>query len=268
MPSANGKRLLDGWPWFQGADRYPIEAYSEFLPPPRLGRKPYPFAAPETYPLNPDEPDVWQVSEFEEALELRPGLEHFAGRFVSLLAHLGRGEAGHGIARAKLADNPYWPPELAAAAGKLPHERYVLLLPLALSRTQDDKGRLRWTLFGGSEAGPGRAFWTGLTGPGGAEVPAAQGLGFFRQLLHAAYGEPPDADLLRAGFRLLPPDEEPACPGVEPPPLPSWAAPFVLPEKKAVTGVKYLLTFRPFGELPAAVRRAYLSGGLHLLPFP
>jgi len=33
-------------------------------------------------------------------------------------------------------------------------------------------------------------------------------------------------------------------------------------------GVKYLLTFRPFGKLPAAVRRAYLAGELHLLPFP
>jgi hypothetical protein len=32
--------------------------------------------------------------------------------------------------------------------------------------------------------------------------------------------------------------------------------------------VKYLLTFRPFQDLPAGVRRAYLAGRLHLLPFP
>jgi hypothetical protein len=32
--------------------------------------------------------------------------------------------------------------------------------------------------------------------------------------------------------------------------------------------VKYLLTFRPFGTLPQAVRKAYLAGHLHLLPFP
>ena len=32
--------------------------------------------------------------------------------------------------------------------------------------------------------------------------------------------------------------------------------------------MKYLLTFRPFARLPAAIRRAYLAGKLHLLPFP
>src|SRR5262249_14981097 len=32
--------------------------------------------------------------------------------------------------------------------------------------------------------------------------------------------------------------------------------------------VRYLLTFRPFGRLPAAVRKAYLAGSLCLLPFP
>ena len=32
--------------------------------------------------------------------------------------------------------------------------------------------------------------------------------------------------------------------------------------------MKYLLTFRPFRDLPAAVRRNYLAGALHLLPFP
>src|SRR6202030_2928413 len=54
----------------------------------------------------------------------------------------------------KLLDNPYWPLRLAEKAGSLPHERYVVIAPLALSRTQDDKGRVRWTLFGASEHGP------------------------------------------------------------------------------------------------------------------
>ena len=31
------------------------------------------------------------------------------------------------ISRRKLHDNPYWPPELAARAGRLGHERYVVL---------------------------------------------------------------------------------------------------------------------------------------------
>ena len=41
MPAQGWKRLLAGAPWFRGAGNYPIAAYSEFMPPPRLGPKPY-----------------------------------------------------------------------------------------------------------------------------------------------------------------------------------------------------------------------------------
>ena len=50
--------------------------------------------------------------------------------------------------------------------------------------------------------------------------------------------------------------------------MPSWTADFLLPEGSRLGRVKYLLTFRPFGSLPQNVRRAYLAGDLHLLPFP
>ena len=33
-------------------------------------------------------------------------------------------------------------------------------------------------------------------------------------------------------------------------------------------GVKYLLNFEPFGNLPETVKKAYLAGELHLIPFP
>src|SRR5262249_35101787 len=33
-------------------------------------------------------------------------------------------------------------------------------------------------------------------------------------------------------------------------------------------GVRYLLTFRPFASFPQEVQDAYLSGRLHLIPFP
>jgi len=39
-------------------------------------------------------------------------------------------------------------------------------------------------------------------------------------------------------------------------------------EGDSLENVKYILTFRPFGTLPAPVRNAYLSGRVHLLPFP
>jgi len=37
MPLQGWKRLLAGAPWFRGRGKYTIRAYSEFLPPPRLG---------------------------------------------------------------------------------------------------------------------------------------------------------------------------------------------------------------------------------------
>ncbi len=50
--------------------------------------------------------------------------------------------------------------------------------------------------------------------------------------------------------------------------LPKWTEPFLWPPRQKLAGVKYLLTFEPFDRLPPAVRRAYLAGDLHLLPFP
>src|SRR5262249_24605821 len=131
--------------------------------------------------------------------------------------------------------NPYWPPELASHVGQLKHEHYVLLLPLALSRTQDDKGRLRWTIFGGSEQGPARGFWRGFFTAPKQEMPAEQALNFFRRLLSTVYGESFDsateasngADLRSAGFRILPIEDRPPCAYWREDPWPSWAESFL-----------------------------------------
>ncbi|HKB39646.1 MAG TPA: hypothetical protein VKD72_24625, partial [Gemmataceae bacterium] len=269
MPASGWKRLLAGVPWFRGQGSYPLAAYSEFMPPPRLGLKPYPRAEPELDLFVEGDPFGWHVTEYEEALELRPGLEQVARQVVTALAHLGHGQSAHGIAHGKLSDNPCWPPELAEKAGSLPHEHYVVLLPLALARTQDDKGRLRWTLFGGSDQGPARPFWRSFYTAPGQEQQANEGPDFIRRLLVASYGEPADelADLRRAGFRILPQEKSGSGFGDEGP-LPSWTTPLLWAQKQSLNGVRYLLTFRPFAWLPAAVRRAYLAGELHLLPFP
>ncbi len=258
MPAQGWKQLLSGASRFQGEGHFPIAAYSEFVPPPRLGPKPY--GGVGINPMLDGDPFGWGVSEYEEAVELQPGLNTLAHCVVGALARLGQGQPAHGISKGKLIDNPYWPPALAAAAGKLAHERYVVLLPLALSRTQDDKGRVRWTLFGGSEQGPARGFWRSFfTAPGreaGDGEPA-----FFRDLLATVYGAK-EGDLRATGFRVLPSAAE------DDDPLPRWTRPLVLGPRESLRGVKYLLTFRPFAKLPVAVRRAYLAGELHLLPFP
>src|SRR5258708_32559881 len=76
------QRLLAGFPWFRGEGRFPIDAYSEFLPPPRLGRKPYPFAEPEIRPFDAGEHDRRHVSDRARALELRPAMLHLARRLL------------------------------------------------------------------------------------------------------------------------------------------------------------------------------------------
>jgi hypothetical protein len=268
MPIKGWKQLLAGEPWFGGAGSYPIAAYSEFMPPPRLVRKAYGLDDPPL--LDEMDPWGWPVTEYEEAFVLKPGLDKIAHQLVCTLAHLGHGRGAHGISLTKLTDNRYFPRSLCDQTGKLQHERYVVLLPLALSRTQDDKGRVLWTAFGGSEQGPARAFWKSFYTAPGKEVPAEQAVGFLRRLLNVVYGEALEklADLRAAGFRILPQEADVALPHWCEGPLPKWTAPYLWARGQQVKGVRYLLTFRRFEKLPAPVQQAYLAGTLNLIPFP
>jgi hypothetical protein len=267
MPDRGWKELVDGWPWFEGEGSFPLWPNSEFMPPVRLVRKPYGCWDP--LPLAEDAPWQWPVSEYEEALTLRPGLRSIAEQVLAHLVGLCQNASGDGVAEYKLRENPYWPKELAARAGTLAHERFVVLLPLALSLTQDDKARVRWTLFGSSEQGPARGFWKSFfTGPD-QELPREQALDFLRDLLARAYQEPEErlGNLRGAGFRILPAPAGASGIAADGP-LPSWTAEYLWNEADSLRGVQYLLTFRPFRDLPRSVRRKYLAGTLHLLPFP
>ncbi|MBI2898698.1 MAG: M28 family peptidase [Planctomycetes bacterium] len=201
-----------------------LAAYSEFMPPPYLGIKP----AGEPDPFAPADEFGWNVSEFEEAQELRPGLDHVARHVFAQLDKLARGQATQ-LSKTLLRDNPALPPTLR------PPE--TLILPVALSRTQDDKGNVRWTLFGSSHEGPERAFWRSFFEAPGRERPDAEAT-FLR-----LFG---DASVLPG------PDEE----------LPAFA------RKLVRRPAKRLLTFRFFAELPADVRAAYLDGSVELIPSP
>ena len=267
MADQGWKRLVAGHPWFTGPDSYPIPAYSEFMPPPRLGQKAYGRRV-DNLLFDERDPWGWRVSEYEQAWELTPGLEHLAEHLLKTMRHLGRREPAHGIARNKLADNPYWPKALADR-GAPDHERYVVLMPLALARTQDDKGRVRWTLFGGSEQGPGRAFWRSFFTAPRKEAPQQQAMAFFSRLLSGAYGEraADAAGLHKAGFRIFA-SPQPALPHWNEEPLPKWTDEFRWSTRQQLRGVRYLLTFDAFDRLPEKVQQAYLSGELHLLPFP
>ena len=159
---------------------------------------------------------------------------------------------------------------MADKVATLTHERFVVLASLALSRTQDDKGRVRWTLFGGSEQGPERAFWKSFYTAPGKEAPSEIGIDFIRRLLAGVYGvetHGPD-DLRRAGFRILPHDKRESFPWPSDEALPSWTEPYIWKPRQSTDAVKYLLTFRPFGQLPEPFQKAYLTGKLHIIPYP
>jgi hypothetical protein len=268
MARAGWTRLIPPENCFQGPDAYRIDAYSEFMPPPRVGWKPYGTLPVNPHLFSPDDPFGWKIHEFDEALELQPGLHQIAKQLLTRLKRLQSGNPETGLPRHICRDNSFWPPELAGDKN-LHSDRCVLLLPLALSRTQDDKGRVRWTLFGNSEQGPGKAFWKSFFTAPGVEAPPELGIGFFCRLLQAVYGENvADTDgLRRVGLRILP-EDKPDFPFWSEGELPSWAQSFVLRDGEPARVVKYLVTFRPFGRLPAPLRKAYLGGRLALLPFP
>jgi hypothetical protein len=268
LDSAGWHALLDGSPWTERDGSYPLAAYSEFMPAPRFGRSP--LGEADRSPFARDDPYGWQVSELEEEYELKPGIEHVGRQIMEHVVAFGRALPEHhipGHGRQNLRDNPYWPPELAERSGSFDRERYVAFLPLMLSRTQDDKGRVKWTFFGGSIHGPEEAFWKSFRpAPQGepcqGEPAEEEFLPFVRLILSSAYGERIDGatELRRRGFRILP-----AASGA---PVPRWMAPLVADEGSPLEGVNFLLTFRPFALLPQAVRDRYLDQRVALLPFP
>ena len=265
------RQLLEGYPWFIGEGSCPIPAYSEFMPAPRVGYSLY--GELDAASFAPDAVHGWHVSEMEEEYELRPGFEHIAQQVMEQFVQLGRGLSAHHIAGHQgrnLENNPYWPRELAARVGHLPHERYITLLPLALSKTQDYLGRVRWTVFGNSEQGPEQAFWKSFYSSPRKELPVGDSRAFISRLLSSAYGETVrnSDQLRRLGFRILPSKPNARFPYWPVDQLPKWTRPFVIADDSAFDQIRYLLTFRPFSELPAGAQKQYLAGELALLPSP
>ena len=254
--------ILSGQPWFEREGGFPIPAYSEFMPGPFIGIGP--SAEVDRGVLDEADPFGWAISELEEETALRPGMRHIGTEILHQLVKLGKGEPEYHIAghdNQNLMNNPYWPEALAQKAGQFSHERYVTLLPLMLSRTQDDKGRVNWTFFGNSIEEPEIAFWKGCYSAPGIEIPAGKAMQLFVDILKNAYGEDlrDGTELAGHGFSILSDNTDI---------LPSWARRLVISPDRNHDRTKYLLTFKPFAELPLEVTGKYLAGQLHLLPFP
>ncbi len=257
------KKLLDGYPWHNCDGCYPLPAYSEYMPSPLIGRKPLGEIDREVF--DESDPYGWHITEIEEEYELRPGLIHAGNQVISNIIKLGKGQKENHIQGHKgqnLMDNPFWPDELASKADTLHHEKFVTLLPLMLSRTQDDKGRVTWTLFGNSIDDPEVSFWKSFFISPEEESDTESSVSFFTGLLGKAYGEKATGKeaLKKAGFRILPSGSKTR--------FPSWTSEFIVNDKADFTSVRYLVSFRPFSDLPLVVKELYLSGNLNLIPFP
>jgi hypothetical protein len=265
------QRLTDGFPWFAGEGRFALPAYSEFMPPPRLGLT---LCGELDRTLFDDgDPYGWRVSEVEEVHQLRHGMQDVAVEVMNHLIRFAKDTTTvhvGGPGARNLKDNPFWSNELSARAPELARRRHVLLLAIALSKTQNDRGRLHWTLFGASEQGPERAFWRSFYSDPRTQRPARSARAAICELLRQAFGEAAnDAQTLyRAGFRILPSKLERRFPNWATDNLPAWTRRFAIDDDARVAPVRYLLTFRPFADLPASVRSAYLDGRLELLPSP
>jgi hypothetical protein len=224
---------------FHGTGRFPLRAYSEFMPPPYVGIKPYaPTRAEACTTFGASGADTLDVDEYEQAHDIEPGLDRIATHIASELAKLVGGHP-RALSTSLLEGNPAWPPAIAnaALAGKLAHDPVIAICAVALSRTQDDKGNDRWTLFGASHEGPAAAFWTGLD-----EARLADLLGWAK---------------LDGAWRIL----------AEPSEVPAGLHGRLL-GGASPTGLRVLVTFTPFARLPAAVQAAYLDGQLVLVPSP
>jgi len=259
--------LVGDWSWVRGEGRFPIPAYSEFMPPPRIAQKPY-GTSDLAAPFSPDDPWGWKISAGDQERELRPGLAVIARQLIECVTGLATGRGVHRIGRYHLTDNPYWPKALADGAAALSEERFVFLSPIALSKTQDDKGHVRWTLFGGSDRGPAEGFWKSFFTAPSVELPREKALDAIREIIRIAYAVEQLADLRAAGFRIVPMADGEAATGWREGALPSWTQDFLLHDGENLDGIRYVLTFKPFGLLPQSVQQAYLAGRLHLLPFP
>ena len=140
MPNRGWQRLVAGTGFFQqgpGPGRYPIAAYSEFMPPPRLGRKPY--GGLDRRLFDPADPWGWRVTEYEEAL-VRPGLAHCSPGTAARAAAPGPRRAGTRHRPQEARSNPYWPPTW--------HDR------AAPRRTSDTCSCCRWPCANPGRQGP------------------------------------------------------------------------------------------------------------------
>lgn len=269
---ASGWKQLLAEPWPRGDGSFPMPAYSDFMPAPLVGWKPSGELDRELVIDGDDH--GWRIPAREQVHELGPGLADLAAALAPKLDGLVDADPAHrGLSRDLVADNSYLPPR--GRRGPL-----IAIVALALSKTQDDKGRVRWTLLGSSERGPGHAFWSGFwSGPGRGDADADDAAVAKLAPLVAPFvphralaGRSRVAALHAAGVRILPIGAEAEFPAWADEPIPRALHRLVLAERAltaaALAKVRVVITFRAYARLPAALRKAVEAGAIALVPSP
>src|SRR5215471_10669373 len=87
MGRTGWRELVKNWNWTRGEGHYPIAAYSEFMPAPWVGEKPY-GTRPLEHPFSDAEPSNWRVSSTELTHELAPGFVSIGRQIIETLLAL------------------------------------------------------------------------------------------------------------------------------------------------------------------------------------
>ncbi len=265
------RRLVDGYPWFDGAGRHPIPAYSEFMPAPRVGVNL--FGEVDAALFDADDPYGWRVSEVEEAHEIGPGFRSIANQVMSHLLTFTANPAAVSIAGMhgrNLTGN-----RIGRPISPLVRRNSRIGATCCCWRCRCRRRRTIAVACGGRSSVPasrGRRRRSGKasTRRRGQEVPQRESLAVISRLLLDAFGVATrdSEELHKAGFRVLPSQPDEHRPHWAADALPRWTQRFLLSEQSPLTGVRYVLTFKPFGALPEPLRRDYLDGAIELLPSP
>ena len=96
MARAGWSKLIPSDDCFRGSAAFRIDAYSEYMPPPRVGWKPYSPLPVYSELFSPDDPFGWKVHEFDEALELH--ILQWEGKAPVTVAEFMNGLRGRGKA--------------------------------------------------------------------------------------------------------------------------------------------------------------------------
>ena len=88
MTRAGWSKLIPSEDSFRAPGAFRIDAYSEYMPPPRVGWKPYGPVPVNVQLFSPDDPFGWKIHEFDETLELQPGLHQIAKQLMARLKRL------------------------------------------------------------------------------------------------------------------------------------------------------------------------------------